>query len=667
MIRKDWTEVFSSLPDSGFFEVVRHYLGPVSTPFHKPDLISRMEAFFRRDDVSERVRSFLDEDDARLLTIIGYLDGVSGGRLAGMVPDLRYVALREKLLNLEERLLVWSRPAGKVRHYTLTPLGEELKETGILGPGAITGEGTEGPKNNTGCWLDDNFLTCTLAFLSDQQLLFRKEGGWRKKSLEHLTVSFPGLFDDKNGEDRLIMAGRGLLSMGLVERRGERLIPVLDTWREMEKLEAGDRLALVRARAAVGRAVPPEYAVPALRLFTEELPEGRYFLRSSLATLFQLTTGNAPLSPEGANRVISHLELMGVLVSDKNGNLGRTTGDNQGNEKADQSGPLLSLTPVGDISLQPGSPLFCNLALAAGPGRLDVLAGFTLGKAGFQAGLEHGVIADLLFNEIENRSGHPVPENIRTLCREWESEHRELNLQIGVILRAEGLRKEILESTGVLEDYAIDRPAPGLWILDPADEENWRNALAEVGMERIPRLTTPSGAVWDLPPGISGKDEIPKIPWIPTFHRSSIADGSWNPHETAEFSPVLEEMRSQATKAGLTSEELTAFSERLDRRVILVPDQIRKGAWRFEVMSAKGLDYRGKIRLVEAALAGRDERLAVTVASGMDIETVLVLPEKLEKEGDDHVLVGMTLPDEQSVRYKVRKIGFLKRIKASLF
>ena len=85
-----WTDVFASLPDSGFFEVVRHYAGPVQTPFHKPDLISRMEAFFRRDEVIDRVFAFLDGDDVRILTIVGWLNGVSGSRLAGLVPGMRY-------------------------------------------------------------------------------------------------------------------------------------------------------------------------------------------------------------------------------------------------------------------------------------------------------------------------------------------------------------------------------------------------------------------------------------------------------------------------------------------------------------------------------------------------------------------------------------------------
>ncbi len=660
MTGRKWTEIFASLPDAAFFEVVRHYLGPVKTPFHKPDLVARMEAFFRRDDVNERFLSFIDEDDARLLTIIGYLEGVTGGRLAGMVPDLRYVVLREKLLNLEERLLVWSRPSGRVRHYTLTPLGEEVMDAGLTGPGSIVGEGIPGESKNTTTWLDDNFLNCALAFLSEEQTLFRKEGGWRKKTLEKLASAFPKLFEDSLGEDRLLLAGRGLLSMGLVERRGESLIPVLSLWRELEQMDSADRLLLLRARAAVGRSVSPENAVAALKLFSEELPAAKFYEPSKLATLFQLASGNATLSPVGARRVIAHLELMGVLNSNSMGQLGRS-------DTASASGQLMTITPVGDITLQPGSTLFCNLALVAGVGRLDVLASFTLDKTGYQSGLENSVETDRLFEEIELRSGRPVPENLRTQCREWESDHRELNLQVGVILRAEGLRKEILESTGALEPYAISKPAPGIWILDPDSQELWRNALSEVGMERLPKLTTPSGTIWDIPSSRGNQDRTNVISWTPTIKHSLIASSSWNHHVGADISSVLADLKKAARDVGLSSDEMTAFEERLERRVILVKDQIKKGAWRFEVMSAKGLDYRGKIRLAEAALSGRDERLAVSVAVGNDIETILVLPEKIEKDGDDHVLVGISLPEEAEVRFKIRKIGLLKRIKASLF
>ena len=656
-----WTEVFSSLPDTGFFEVVRHYLGPVQTPFHKPDLVDQMEAFFNRKDVSDRVLAFIDAEDARFLSIIGYLDGTSGGRITGMVPDLRYVHIRERLLNLEERLLIWSRPSGKVRHYALTPLGVMVKDAGILGPGAVLGNGIESSVTPNMPWFDDNFLTSALAFLSEGISLFRKEGGWRKKALETLAERFPILFRDGRGEDRLILAGRGLLSAGLVERRDEKLVPILSAWRNIEGLDADERLRIIRTRAAVGRTVALEYAVPAVRLMIECLPAGRAFPQEHLSSLFQLAVGPAYLSPLGAKHVISHLELMGVLQSDEQGMLSRNV-HHPGSDK----GSHLSITPVGDIALRPGSPLFCNLALSARPEGHDIIAGFRMDKLRFQAGLDLGVSPTAFFEELELRSGRPLPPNIRTLCNEWETEHREMCLKVGVMLKAEGVRREIIEKTGVLEPFSFAHPAEGYWLLDPEEEPSWRVALTEVGIDRIPPVMTPSGTSLEPRPA-AVRSEVPRIPWKSASREPALCRQSWKAHAGIDPAPVLDELRKAANGVSLSREELGAFRERLERRVILVPEQIRKGAWRYEVMTAKGLDYRGKIRLAEAAISGRDERLAVTVAIGNEIETFLILPRKLEKDGTDHVLVGISLPEEEEVRYKIRKIGFLKRIKASLF
>ena len=650
------------MPDTGFFEVMRHYLGPLQTPFHKPELISRMDSMFRRDDVGERVRLFIDPEDARLLTIIDSSNGITGGAITGMTPQLSGLELRTRLLNLEERLLVWSRPSGRVRVYELTPLGQQMAAEGVTGPGAVLGPGQDGEIPRSRLWLDDNFLTFSLAMLSENPLLFRKEGGWRKKALENMKAYLPVLFADHRGEERLLLAGRGLIASGLAERKGERLVPDIALWRQFEALEAKDRISRIRARAAVGRAVPPEDALKALNLFTDHLPPGRFYSTEALASLFQLAAGRARLSPAGARRVISHFELMGILASGPDGLLGAPERNPAG------TGPgQLTLTPVGDLTLSPDSTLFCDLALSTRPGKLDVLGTFTMDKNRFQNGLESGVSTSTLLQEMENRSGRPVPDNIRTLCDEWETDHRELNLQIAVVLRARGLRQEILENTGVLQPFALDNPAPGIWILNPDEQAQWEEALRTVGVERLPIISDPGGCLSDGPTASVNSAQVREIPWIPDPGMHPLAQGSWAAPEEHDCQDVLSALRSAAAKAGLSPEEMRAFEERLNRRVILVEDQIRPGAWRYEVMTAKGLDYRGKIRLAEAALAGRDERLELSVAVGNDIETITLLPESIEKDGDEHILVGLSYPGEEIERYRIRKIGLLRRIRTSLF
>jgi len=665
MNKVTWPEVFSALPDSGFFEVVRHYLGPVSTPFHKPDLVHQMEQFFAREDVSRRVHEYITPEDALFLTFIAYHKRPTEDNLSRMIPEVRYVALREELLNLEERLLIWSRREGKIRYYVLTPLGERIKESGMLGPGSVIGDGEIAGKTKTKSWLDDNFLNAALAFLNERIPLFRKEGGWRKKTLELLTERFPVLFHDGRGEERLILAGRALIAAGLAVRVEEHLEPRIKAWREIESEDSINRMAIVMARATAGRSLPLAVAIEATRLVTECLPDGRAYSRERLAGLFQLGTGGlSPLSPSGAMRMIAHLELMGEISADEKGLLSSTKENNRVLHNSEN--PSLSITPVGDITLNPGMPLFCNLALSTDHVKVDVVTTFRLNKERFLNGLDTGMKPEELFRDMETHSGRPVPPNLRTLASEWESDYRTVTMKLGVVFQAEGVKKQIIEETGVLDTYSYSRPADGIWLLDPGEESQWRAALNGIGIDRLPPLLTASGL--KAPLNDEKKDTLPPfISWNRDWRRSPLCTGIWESPKEHDVSELLNNLNKAAKTVSLSPEEQEAFKERLDRRIIIVPEQIRKGSWRFEVMSAKGLDYRGKLRLIEAAISGRDERLAVTLAVGTSVETVLILPVKLEKDGNDHILVGFSLPEEEEIRYKIRKIGFLKRIKSSLF
>lgn len=662
MIRSEWTEVFASMSDSAFFELVRHYLGPVSTPFHKPDLINGMEEFFGNPAVFQRLLEFIDSDDAFLLTYIAFCGEATDEQLSRMIPDMSPVILRERLLNLEERLLAWSRPGQRGRVYELTPAGRQVKDAGFLGPGAVIGTGSEAVSPKGVGWFDDNFLTSALAFLNEGIPLFRKEGGWRKKTLETLKCRFPTLFRDSRGEDRLILAGRALISAGLAVRRDEVLEPQIQSWRDLESMKDSHRRALMTARAAAGRSIPSDVAIPAVRLMTEYLPINRSWEPDQLARLFQLSVGTTPLSIGGARRIIAHLELMGFLVSDGSGKLCRCEIENH----LTQSKNLLNITPVGDISLKPDMSLFCDLALTAEPVSHDVVTTFRWTKDRFLAGLDNGISPKKFFDVLEEKSGRAIPENIQILAAEWETEYNTMSLKMGVVLQATGLRREIIEKTGVLEPFAHSRPADGIWLLDPADEDRWREALSDVGIDRIPPVVTPSGRP-STSIQIGNTDHPPYLPWNGIVETPEIGHFSWDKVQKVDIKPVIDELAKHANTVNLNQQEYVTFQERLDRRVILVPEQIRKGAWRYEVMSAKGLDYRGKLRLAEAAINGRDDRVEVTLAVGNDIVTRLMLPDHLEKDGKDHVLVGLSLPEEEEMRIKIRKIGFMKRIKASLF
>ena len=68
VINEIFTSNLSSLPDEKFFYVMRLYLGEIKTPYNKLKLIEQLASLIRNKTSLERIISFLDETDVKILT-----------------------------------------------------------------------------------------------------------------------------------------------------------------------------------------------------------------------------------------------------------------------------------------------------------------------------------------------------------------------------------------------------------------------------------------------------------------------------------------------------------------------------------------------------------------------------------------------------------------------
>jgi len=107
---------------------------------------------------------------------------------------------------------------------------------------------------------------------------------------------------------------------------------------------------------------------------------------------------------------------------------------------------------------------------------------------------------------------------------------------------------------------------------------------------------------------------------------------------------------------------------RIDKKLILYPDQIQQGNIRNEKTEASGMDYIGKVRLIERAIESNNELLEVTFGSPIEkLTTYLVKPVDFDKSQEDLLLNAISLPEEKKTQLIVRKMSKVKRLKSSLF
>ncbi|RLW70672.1 MAG: hypothetical protein B6D68_00550, partial [spirochete symbiont of Stewartia floridana] len=250
-------------------------------------------------------------------------------------------------------------------------------------------------------------------------------------------------------------------------------------------------------------------------------------------------------------------------------------------------------------------------------------------------------------------------------------EYSSLSLQFGLVLTAKGRQLSIIEETQALKDHALSHPAKGLWLLDYADRKFWPQALAKIGLKHIPRVR---GLPESLLKTITKELNEWKIEgmryhagWNSVTNADKPVHLNWLAPDYSPPTAILEELTRHPAVEELSAEERVIFYKRLDRRLILTPEQIRPGAWRTGIMHATGLDYHAKLNLAEAAMKERNEWLELSLARDNDMESITIIPRHITKQGEKHILSGYSIPNEEPVEYPMSKIGYLKRVKISLF
>jgi hypothetical protein len=129
----------------------------------------------------------------------------------------------------------------------------------------------------------------------------------------------------------------------------------------------------------------------------------------------------------------------------------------------------------------------------------------------------------------------------------------------------------------------------------------------------------------------------------------------------------LAALRSALERKGLPKDQRDELALRIDRRVVLTPTQLVGAAVRYEKLEAKGLDYVGKVRVAEQAIAAGSLVEIFWRGSKGEPNRALGAPAALEKSSGEVELVLDTAPRGERIRIAVGKISLLRRIKRSIF
>jgi len=651
---EEWRKIVLSINDNTFFDLMRNYLGRIETPFNKQDLMDRLVNFLSRTDIKETLISLIDDEEARLLSALGLTGGATESQLRACFPSWTYLELLTRIGNLEERFLIY-------RHkgiYYLTPLFEgELRESHISPSLLIRTEETQ-PGFDPPLWFSDPLMIALYSFFCSHGNLLKTDGTVKKRGTDRLEMFFPQIFGGEEGMERFRLTLKTLSNLNLLDIRDGEVLLNHNEWTKLAEKPERDRYSCyygaALAESPSGCTAMTDFFVR----FYKNFPEGKAISTDSIAPFFLIFCSTGPSFY--AERVKKILHDLNILVLSGEGlklngmlQLGKK-------EPRHQDHPVI-VQPNFEVTVKQTASLkdFLETAGALELSQYDLYSRFNLTRKSFLRAFSRGLTTARLMDTLETQSGKDIPQNIYISLKDWASEHEKVTLFQGTVMKVSEDKRIFIEKTDILRPFIKEELAEGIYLLKGGFERQWTEALESLSI--TPRIIDGSTTDreenrfpvaekklnWTTPPKWFWNDSSPKLP------------------ESGK--DTVDKLLKTLDKSAIKGDEKKELEARIRRKLIFHPTQINKGIVRPEINEARGMNFQGKVRLVESALQNSSDRLELSYFAGGDTRTILVQPLELKKEEKDRILTGRILPDEEPITIKVSKISRIRKIRSSLF
>ena len=655
----EWKKIILSINDNSFFDLMRNYLGRIETPFNKQDLINRLVFFFNRDQIKETILDILDVHDASLLTAIYLLNGPFDVQLQSLFTHWTYLDLHNRIQNLEERFLIYK----KDESFYITPIFEELFLEKIISPTLLIDIREAEKTFDPHPWLNDSLMFALISFIQTNKNLIKIDGSIKKRGISELENIFPTLFSGEEGLLRFELCTSVLTNLNLIHNNDGLMFTDFNQWNRIASLSEFERYSLYYGAALAKNSNQVQLFAGFFTNTFNQFPRGLEIQKSSLNCFYKLysesKTDNFPLFQ--LNKTTEILKLLHLLIeNDEHLKINNSlTFDNT----EVHSEPVLVIQPNFEITVKPFINLkdSMDLATAMDLKKYDLFSHFTLTRESFLRAYDKGIKSEEIMAKMEELSGKEVPQNIRVSLKDWEEDHKKVKLYSGVVLKVSEDKQMLIDNTDFLNPYIQEVLAPGVYLLDQSQERLWMEALGELSISPLPALKDSI----EIQSSENQSDLLFSQP-----EQSSSLEQLWQVNQINEENTInshILELLQKLESSGIKGDEKKEIEARIKRKLIIMESQINSGIIRPEITEAKGMNFQGKVRLIESALTNRSDRLELSHYTNAGIITILVQPVELLKEDKERTLIGKVLPDDEVMKIKVSKISKVKKIRSSLF
>ena len=693
MINQDisrWQEAIASLPDKQFFNTMRLYLGEIKTPYNKQRLTEQLASFIRREENLKSLLILMDSFDVEILTALSLIPKASQETLVQFFSGTYAVTeLYAEIINLTERLLIYTDKdelSGR-SFLAINPLLREALtpylDSKIIFPDfKVASLSTEDTFT-----ISPNLLSAFISYIKIRGISCKSDGTIKKNDKNRLAEIFP----DK--EKLLQLLTTAFINLSLVTENEKGYVLEASRLKAFAALSEPQQYALLCA-AAVSRfsrdGLKKEaqllldclFSIPdtgftrsaILRLAFlagTHTADGNALARKSRFSMIleaarQEAGSDAEQNAELLDRMIDCAMEFGLLQK-----LGKTENNeelfNAAAVAVSTSQPgsnlpkVLNLDSTFTVTLLPGLPLSMLLPLTDFMmiKKCGVVTEFEITRQSAANGFDAGWNPDSIFDCISNYTNYQIPQNLKINITEWYNSYSSAMLYHGYVLKVRENNISLVEKNPNIQKYIKEKLAEGIYLLSIPTGQDISEFISESSLEFLGNVKSSET-----------KSEFLSFPLLRDGHKitarlSAVSDAETKKTSVPEADKLLKKLKASLASQDMEKQLKESLTHRISSRLILSENQLKTAAVRTEILEADGMDFSGKVHLIEAAVKDEDMmELQMPTADGKgNFFTIVGHPLGISKQPGEAVMRFEVEPTKEIENFLVSRITHLRRLR----
>ncbi len=640
---QDWQDSISCLPENKFFDIVRLYLGEIKTPYNKQRLIEQLAGFIKNDSNQKNIISLLDEFDIKILCVIALISDSTRDTIVDFFKSEYSMAdIYTALSNLCMRLVLFIQKDkfSNKEFYRITPLLWDNIKPYINTKHILCNKEKVSTNIDDVFVLSPNFIMSFISFIRMNGCSTKSDGTIKKNDLNRIEMIFPG----RAKIVQLLL--NAFINLSLI-KEGPKSFEIDDVRFEMfSLLKESYQMALLCA-ASCSRFSKDGLKKESQLLLDclSSIPDSGY-TRSTILQLSFLVGANTSKqetsvpsrfsrmleaarqesSFESAqvfstifDRMIDSAIEFGLLK-----NIGKTEDAEEiyisgitSEESKNDFTKVLSLDSTYTVTLMPGLSLNQLLPLSnfLGVKTCKVVTEFEISRKSVSVAFDNGFTPESVIEQIKKYTNYEIPQNLDISIRDWYNSYSSALIYQGYVLKVTENNINFVENNPKIRKLIKEKLAEGIYLLNIPIDSDVSLFFQDSGLEFLGKIKNPNV-------------DSEKIPFPLLKDGNSISFDDSNDSVKIDFSSaaqIIKEVKSEFEKMDLSKNMKESYMNRISNRLIISKEQLLRAYIRTEILEADGMDFSGKLHLLEAAVKDNDLvelKLPSTVNEGEFINIV---------------------------------------------